>query len=241
MEQQQPTSEQVVEEEGRMAHGRMFQDRADAGRQLAAALKKISLVRPAVYALPRGGVPVAAEVASALDAPLDLVLVRKIGAPAQPELAVGAVVDGATPELLVNRDIAVRSGADDAYLAAMQVRALREIERRRAVYLGDRVPLSPADCDAILVDDGVATGASILVATRAFKRRGARRVIIATPVAPPETMGRLEAEADLVVCLLQSEWFPGIGAFYTDFHQLEDQEVIELMKAAEKRKATPAA
>src|SRR4029453_13515478 len=107
-----------------MAHGRMFEDRADAGRQLAAALKKIPLVRPAVYALPRGGVPVAAGVGSALDAPLDLVLVRKIGAPAQPELAVGAVVDGATPELLVNRDIAVRSGADDAYLAAMQVRAL---------------------------------------------------------------------------------------------------------------------
>jgi predicted phosphoribosyltransferase len=217
----------------------MFDDRAEAGRQLAAALKQLPLERPAVFALPRGGVPVAAEIAAVLHAPLDLVLVRKIGAPHQPELAVGAVVDGSAPELLVNRDIAAASGADDRYLAEMRERALREIERRRGVYLRGRAPVDPTGRDAILVDDGVATGASILVATRAFKRRGARRVIIATPIAPPQMMARLEAAADLVVCLQQPRWFPGIGAFYADFHQLDDEEVIELLQAAES-KAKPA-
>ena len=207
-----------------------FVDRRDAGQQLAAALKKLTLERPVVYALPRGGVPVAAEVAAALDAPLDLVLVRKIGAPGQPELAVGAVVDGITPEVLVDRDIASATGADTAYLKAMEEQALREIERRRAVYLGGRAPVSPAGRDAVVVDDGVATGASIIVAAHALRRRQARRVIIATPLAPSETLSRLECEADMVVCLQQPAWCPGIGAFYQDFHQLEDREVIELMQ-----------
>jgi len=215
-----------------------FVDRRDAGQQLAAALKRVTLERPVVYALPRGGVPVAAEVAAALDAPLDLVLVRKIGAPGQPELAVGAVVDGVAPEVFVNRDIARATGADEAYFKAMEEQALREIERRRTVYLGGRAPVSPAGCDAILVDDGVATGASIIVAAHALRRRDARRVIIATPVAPPDALPRLESEADLVVCLQQPEWFPGIGAFYRDFHQLEDSEVVELLQASAQR-ATP--
>jgi putative phosphoribosyl transferase len=221
-----------------MPGGKLYVDRSDAGRQLAAAVKQLALVRPVVYGLPRGGVPVAAEVAAALGAPLDLVLVRKIGAPHQPELAVAAVVDGATPELLVNREIAAETGADDKYLAAMQAQALREIERRRTVYLAGRDATSPAGRDAILVDDGVATGASILVAARALARRGARRVIIATPVAPPETMRQLEAAVDQVVCLMQPQWFPGLGAFYTDFHQLEDREVVAFLEAA-KRAGAP--
>jgi len=218
-----------------------FVNRRDAGRQLATALTKLTLERPVVYALPRGGVPVAAEVAAALHAPLDLVLVRKIGAPGQPELAVGAVVDGAEPEVLINRDIASEAGADHAYLKAMEAQALREIERRRRVYLSGRPPISPEGRDAVLIDDGVATGASIIVAAHALRRRQARRVIIATPVAPPDALPRLESEADMVVCLQQPEWFPGIGAFYQDFHQLEDEEVIEVMKASAQRAGpTPA-
>ena len=207
-----------------------FVDRVDAGRQLATALKKVRLQAPAVYALPRGGVPVAAEVAAALDAPLDLVLVRKIGAPGQPELAVGAIVDGDEPEILINEDIAAATGANGAYLGSVQERELHEIERRRALYLGRRAPVHPLGRDAIVVEDGVATGASMLAALRSLKHRGARRVIAATPLAPPETVTRLEAEADLVVCLAQPEWFPGIAAFYEDFHQLEDREVMELLK-----------
>ncbi|MGZ9076580.1 MAG: hypothetical protein ACXW13_12490, partial [Burkholderiaceae bacterium] len=127
----------------------LFADRADAGRRLATALKKLTLEKPIVYALPRGGVPVAAEVAAALNAPLDLVLVRKIGAPYQPELAIGALVDGDVPEVVLNRGIAAAAGADAAYIAAVEARELREIERRRSVYLRGRPVISPAKRDAI--------------------------------------------------------------------------------------------
>jgi putative phosphoribosyl transferase len=212
-----------------------FVDREDAGRKLAAAIAKVPLAQPVVYGLPRGGVPVAAIVAEALDAPLDLVLVRKIGAPYQSELAVGAVVDGAAPEVVIDHALARATGADAGYLAATQASALREIERRRSLYLRGRAPLDPAGHDAVVVDDGIATGASMLAAVRALKRRGARRVVIATPVSPPETVARLEAEADLVVCLLKPERFGGVGAFYRDFHQLEDDEVVRLMDAAAQR------
>jgi predicted phosphoribosyltransferase len=114
----------------------------------------------------------------------------------------------------------------------VQARELREIERRRERYLSGRAPIDPAGRDAIVIDDGVATGASMLAAVRALKKRGARRLIVATPLAPPDTVARLEAEADQVVCLARPEWFPGIAAFYDDFHQLEDEEVIELLNAA---------
>jgi predicted phosphoribosyltransferase len=209
-----------------------FIDRVDAGRRLADALKLLALERPVVFALPRGGVPVAAEVAAALHAPLDLLLVRKIGAPGQPELAVGAVVDGPSPEVVINHDIAAATGADSAYIESVKARELREIERRRTAYLAGRAAVSPEGRDAIVIDDGVATGATALVAVHALKRRGARRVIVATPVAPPETFERLRAEADEVVCLSQPDWFPGISAFYRDFHQLEDDEVVTLLQAA---------
>ena len=210
----------------------LFADRIDAGRRLAAALQKLTLERPIVYALPRGGVPVAAEVAAALNAPLDLVLVRKIGAPYQPELAVGAVVDGDAPQVVLNREIAAAAGADAAYIAAVQSRELREIERRRTVYLGGRPVISPAKRDAIVIDDGAATGATALAAVHALKRRGAGRVIVAMPVAPPDVVARLQAEADLVICLAQPEWFSGISALYQDFHQLEDEEVVAVLTAA---------
>lgn len=215
-----------------MAQSIRFANRDDAGRQLAAALAAMHFERPIVYALPRGGVPVAAEVARALNAPLELVLVRKIGAPGQPELAVGAIVGGVEPLLVVNRDIAAAAGADAQYIASTRARELQEIERRRQVYLGERPHIDPADRDALVIDDGVATGASAAVAVQALKRRGARRVIVATPIAAPDAAARLRAEADDVVCLTQPEWFSGISAFYADFHQLEDDEVVRLLQAA---------
>lgn len=210
----------------------IFADRIDAGRRLASALAQTPFVRPVVYALPRGGVPVAAEVAAALRAPLDLVLVRKLGAPYQPELAVGAIVDGSAPEVLVDSVLARATGADEQYLAAAKAAALREIERRRVLYLRGRAPIDPAGRDAIVVDDGIATGASMLAAVRALKRRGARRVTVATPLAPPDAIARLEAEVDKLVCLLRPASFGGVGAFYRDFHQLDDGEVVALLEAA---------
>jgi len=212
-----------------------FSDRADAGRRLAAVLQGLDLLSPVIYALPRGGVPVAFEVAAVLKAPLELLLVRKLGAPNQPELAVGAIVDGADPEVVLNEEIVAATGADAAYLAHVRAEALREIERRRSVYLGERSSVDPAGRDAIIIDDGIATGATVLAAVRALRRRKARRVFVATAVAPPETVARLEREADEVICLAKPEAFAGVSAFYSDFHQLDDGEVIALLDAARER------
>jgi predicted phosphoribosyltransferase len=217
-----------------MTSGR-FVDRRDAGRQLAQQLAALKLERPIVYALPRGGVPVAAEIAAALGAPLDLVLVRKIGAPRQPELAVGAVVDGETPERVLNEDIARQTGATDEYIEEVCARELAEIERRRGRYLGSRPRADPRGRTVIVVDDGIATGATAIAALRALGRRGAARRVVAVPVAPPDTLARLRAEADEVICLMQPREFWGISDFYVDFHQLEDDEVTRALGAAAAR------
>ena len=214
-----------------MSSGR-FVDRRDAGRQLARRVVALKLDHPIVYALPRGGVPVAAEIAAVLGAPLDLVLVRKIGAPMQPELAVGAVVDGESPELVINHDIARLTGATQEYIDAACARELAEIERRRMRYLPDRPRPDPKDRTAIVVDDGIATGATAIAALHALKKRGARRLVVAVPVAPPDTVARLAREADEVVCLLEPVDFWGISSFYADFHQLEDEEVTRALEAA---------
>ena len=214
-----------------MSSGR-FIDRSDAGRQLAQRVAALKLDDPIVYALPRGGVPVAAEIAATIHAPLDLVLVRKIGAPMQPELAVGAIVDGEPPELVVNDDIARQTGADGGYIDRVGRRELAEIERRRARYLGDRPRPDPRGRTVIVVDDGIATGATAIAALRALKTRGAARRIVAVPVSPPDTVQRLEAEADEVICLMKPPDFWGISAFYVDFHQLDDDEVTRALDAA---------
>ncbi len=215
--------------------GQRFVDRRDAGRQLARRVAALKLEQPIVYALPRGGVPVAAEIAAAVQAPLDLVLVRKIGAPTQPELAVGAIVDGDEPELVVNRDIARQTGADDAYIESVSARELGEIDRRRTRYLGDRPRLDPRGKTVIVVDDGIATGATAIAALRALKRRGAARRIVAVPVAPPDSVERLQQEAEDVICLMQPTDFWGISGFYLDFHQLEDAEVTRALDDAAAR------
>jgi predicted phosphoribosyltransferase len=208
-----------------------FAGRVEAGRLLAARVAALGLLAPVVYALPRGGVPVAAEVAAALDAPLDLVLVRKIGAPGQPELALGAVVDGDPPETVLNADIVAATGATEAFVAAARQRELAEIERRRRRYLAGRRPIDPAGRAAVVVDDGIATGATARAALHALRRRGAARLVLATPVAPAETLEGLRGEADEIICLSAPEPFFGIGAFYRDFHQLTDAEVVGLLAA----------
>jgi predicted phosphoribosyltransferase len=215
-----------------MGHAPLFADRVDAGRQLARSVAALELVSPVVYALPRGGAPVAAEVARAMRAPLDLVLARKIGAPGAPELALGAVVDGEPPQLIVNEDIRVLTGASPAFLDEARQRELAEIRRRRATYLGDREPINPRGRAAVLVDDGLATGATAKAALRALRAQGAAQTILAVPVAPSETLEAMCAEADEVVCLAPVERFSGVSAFYEDFHQLTDDETLKVLRAA---------
>ena len=206
-----------------------FSDRIDAGRQLAEALARYKKDKPIVLALPRGGVPVAAEIATALDAPLDLVLVRKIGVPYQPELAAGAVVDGATPIVVRNEDVIRLAGVSEADFAAIRDRELAEIERRRKLYLGDRPHPQLEGRTVIVVDDGIATGATTRAALRAIRMRKPRKLVLAVPVAPTSTLAELHGEADDVVCLEDREDFGAIGLFYADFTQVSDATVTELL------------
>ncbi len=203
-----------------------FRDRSEAGRLLAEALRSRVMPPCVVLALPRGGVPVAREIARALGCPLDLVMVRKIGAPGQPELALAAVANGEAPVLVVNEEVRRMSGVDEAWLEAAKARELEEIARRRRRYLADRVPAPVTGRTAILVDDGVATGATTRAALRAVRRRRPQRLILAVPVAPPATLSALAREADEVVCLHTPDDFMAVGQFYHDFHQVDDAEVM---------------
>ena len=207
----------------------MFTDRAEAGRQLAAALAGYRDQAPVVLALPRGGVPVAAEIAAALGCPLDLIMVRKIGVPAQPELAMGAVVDGSEPLVVRNDDVIASARIGEAEFAAACQRELAEIERRRQHFLGVRPPVDLSGRAAIVVDDGVATGATTRAALRAVRKRKPGSVVLAVPVAPTSSLAALRHEADTLVCLEDHEWFSAIGMFYDDFRQLSDQDVIDLL------------
>jgi putative phosphoribosyl transferase len=212
------------------SHSRsLFLDRPDAGRKLAARLRTLGLDWPVVYALPRGGVPIGLEIANALRAPLDLILVRKIGAPGQPELALAAVVDGEAAQTVINEEVARATGADAAFLNTARARELEEIERRRTLYLAGQRHVSPAGRTAIVVDDGLATGATAKAALQALRRQGAARVVLAVPVAPLDALETMRAEADDVVCLETPQPFFGVGAFYDDFHQLTDEETVALL------------
>ena len=220
-------------------HQALFADRSEAGRRLAERLLRFKEAQPVVLALPRGGVPVAYEVARALAAPLDLVLVRKIGAPFQPELAVGAVVDGGRAETVVNEEVVRELQVPESYLADESARQLDEIERRRRLYFAGRTRAAVAGRTAIVVDDGIATGATMEAALRATRRAGPQRLVLATPVAPPDTVERLRPLVDEVVCLATPRRFGAIGAFYGDFRQLGDQEVIDLLRRATTPAVTP--
>ena len=210
----------------------LFRDRSDAGRRLAQKLGYLEHAQPLVLALPRGGVPVGFEVAHALHAPLDLLLVRKIGVPWHPELAAGAVIDGARPRTVINEDVVRTAGVSKSELARIIEAELAKIERRRRLWLSDRPHVSVAGHSAIVVDDGIATGASARVALQAVRAEGAARVVLATPVAPAETAEMLRAECDDMVCLATPEDFTAVGIYYEDFHQVDDKEVQELLQRA---------
>ncbi len=206
-----------------------FADRQDAGRRLAKALERYRDDEPVILALPRGGVPVAGEIAAAFSAPLDLVLVRKIGVPDQPELAMGAVVDGAAPLTVRNEDVIHLTRTSDAAFARVRERELAEIVRRRQAYLGDRPHPELAGRVAIVVDDGVATGATTRAALRSVRQFGPKRLVLAVPVAPSATIAELRDEADDIVCLEDYEPFGAIGAYYADFSQVGDEEVRRIL------------
>ena len=225
-----------------MTEGRLpFADRDDAGRRLAAELVKRSFDAPLVYALPRGGVPVAAEIAEALGAPLDLILVRKIGAPRNPEVALAAIVEGDPPERVLNEEVMRQSGADQAYLERETGRQIAEMKRRRELFLGSRSRTEPGGKTAIVVDDGLATGATMKAALIALRRWGASRVVVAVPVAPASEIPALREVADEVICLVADRQFRGVGSAYLDFHQLSDEETIGYLRRAWTVAATTAA
>lgn len=212
----------------------MFSDRIDAGRQLGAAVSAYRGQPVLVLALPRGGVPVGLEVARVLDAPLDVLLVRKITAPSHPELAIGAVVDGSSPQLLLEEQIVAATGATQDHIKAEKARQLREIERRRQLYRGNRPPPATQGRTVIVVDDGIATGATMRIALRALARSGAARVIVAVPVAPPDVLERIRPEADEVICLRMPEPFQAVGMHYRDFDQTSDDEVVRALAEADR-------
>jgi putative phosphoribosyl transferase len=209
-----------------------FADRGGAGRRLADKLAHLKDRQPIVLALPRGGVAVGFEVARALDAPLDIVLVRKIGVPWQPELALGAVTDGASRETFIDRDLAASLNVSDSYIEEETARQLDEIERRRKSYCEGRPVLEVAGRTAIVVDDGIATGATMRVALQAVRHRGPARLVLAVPVAPPDTLAALREEVDEVVCLETPIGLGAIGYYYSDFHQMRDREVTDLLARA---------
>ncbi|HXQ32322.1 MAG TPA: phosphoribosyltransferase family protein [Steroidobacteraceae bacterium] len=210
---------------------RVYANRTEAGQLLGAAVRKRLGAQPAiVLGLPRGGVPVAVPVAAALGAPLDVLVVRKVGVPSQPELAMGAVAPGGVT--IRNEDVlAMLPGAARQFeTVADEERA--ELTRRERAYRGERAPLDLAGLAAVLVDDGVATGATLRAAVAAARQLGAGRVVVAVPVASREARQMLEQEADDVVCLQVPQFFVAVGGWYADFPQLTDAEVRELLPGA---------
>ena len=218
----------------------LFENRESAGRALAEAVAAKALPDPVVLALPRGGVPVAAEIAKALKAPLDLVMVRKIGVPWQPELAAAAVIDGKNPQIVVNEEVCGLADVSRSYIDEAAKRELEEIERRRKLYLKDHPHAEIAGHSVIVVDDGIATGTTMRAVIKALRLKGPKSILLAVPVAPAEAVEALRAEVDDIVCLATPEPFYGIGLHYADFHQLPDEEVIKsLEQAREPMEAKP--
>jgi len=210
---------------------RLFHDREDAGRALAGAVAQLGgLTDPIVLALPRGGVAVAWEVARALDAPLDVLVVRKLGHPRQPEYAIGAIASGGVRVL--NPELVALGPMPSALLDEVTEREMRELERRERAYRGAAPPPRVEGRSVVLVDDGVATGSTMSAAVAALRRQRPLEVIVAVPVAPSDTCARLEHEADRLVCLRSPEPFIAIGVWYEDFDQVDDATVRGYLERA---------
>ncbi|MFE4722256.1 phosphoribosyltransferase family protein [Streptomyces sp. NPDC056728] len=207
-----------------------FTDRTDAGRRLAAAVQHLRDEEPVVLGLPRGGVPVAFEVARALGAPLDVIVVRKLGVPYQPELAFGAIGEGGVRVL--NDDVVRHCGIEPDHIAAVERTERQELERRARRYRGGRPASAGEAHTVIVVDDGIATGATAAAACQVVRAQGAARVILAVPVAPPDAVRRLSAVADDVVCLSVQPLFGSVGEWYSDFSQTTDEEVAACLARA---------
>ncbi|WP_434734287.1 phosphoribosyltransferase (plasmid) [Rhizobium sp. YTUHZ044] len=208
----------------------MFKDRKDAGRALAAALLRYRGRDVVVVGLPRGGIPIAYEIASALDAPMTMVFVRKIGVPAMSEVAMGAVVDGPHPSIFKNDDIIRQTDISDAVFQSATDMELKEIARRRSVFKGILPDIDIEGRTVILADDGIATGATMKAAAMAIRQCGVERIIIAVPVAPAKVVADLEDEVEEVVCLEAGLSFRAVGDFYFHFPQLSDEDVIRCFK-----------
>jgi putative phosphoribosyl transferase len=202
-------------------------DRASAGKLLAQAVRESAGELDLVLALPRGGVAIGAEVAAALGLPLDVFLVRKVGAPEQPELALGALAESGHLEL--NQSVLDSLQVDQETLTAIVAAERLEIERRLAHYRQGRPRPSVRNARILIVDDGVATGATMLVALRALRAEQPARLVLGTPVCPPSTLRKLDSEVDQSVVLATPEPFRAVGAWYQDFHQMTDAEVLELL------------
>ena len=211
----------------------IFQDRSEAGKALAAALAAKEYESPVILALPRGGVPVAIEVSRALKAPMDLIMVRKIGAPGQPELAVAAVVNGDDPQIVVNEAIARSFRLSRAEIEEMSKPRLGEIRRRRELYLKGRRRLLLEGRTVIVIDDGLATGATVRASLSAVRARGPAKLVLAVPIAAPDVAQELADEVDELICLHRPTPFGAIGRFYADFPQTPDSEVIAALDEAE--------
>ena len=216
----------------------MFRDRQDAGLQLAQRLRTLSNSenQPVVLGLPRGGVVVAAEVARELRCPLDVLVVRKVGAPHQPELALGAVTDGANPQVVLNQELIDGLGVSKVFLNAEIAEQFAEVQRQHERYRRGRPPVPVENRTAIVVDDGIATGASVRAGLTALRLRRLAKLILAVPVAASESLGQLEPLCDELVCLSTPVNFMAVGRFYEDFDQTTDEEVIALLDEAASRK-----
>ncbi len=212
-----------------------FRDRREAGRILAGRLRALSIEEPVVVGLPRGGVPVAYEVARALGAPLDIGLVRKLGAPGQPELGIGALGEDGTT--ILDADTISALAVTEEQIEAVVARERAELERRRRLYRGGLPPVEVAGRTVVLVDDGLATGVTATAATGVMRARGAGRTIVAVPVCPAGIERRLRGRIDELVSLEQPRRFGGVGAWYADFSQTSDREVVALLRAGRSEQA----
>lgn len=212
-----------------------FADRAEAGRKLAARLDHLQAVDPVVVGLPRGGVPVAAAVARAIDAPLDVIMVRKLGVPSQPEVAMGAVGEGGVRVL--DAETVRLARVDASQLSAVEAAERAELERRSARFAIGRTRLDLADRVVVVVDDGIATGSTARAACQVVRAQGAARVVLAVPVAPPGWILRMAGAADEYVCCATPDPFLAVGRFYADFTQTGDDEVVRCLRNAAMRSA----
>jgi predicted phosphoribosyltransferase len=211
---------------------KLFDSRLDAARRLARALAAYRTKNPLILAIPRGAVPMGAELARELGGELDVVLVKKLRAPGSPEFAIGAIDESGWTYVA---DYAAETGADDAYLAREKAAQLGLIEKRRREYTPERLPVDPAGRIAIVVDDGIATGASMIAALHAVRAKSPAKLVCAVPVAPPDSVARVRPYCDELVCLATPADFGAVSRFYGEFPQVEDAQVVALLARRPRR------